>query len=104
MPTGLPLPYSASSTSPATIVGSANGRSISALTMRLPGNSSRTSTQAISVPKIALIATTIAETTSVSLIAASASGLVTSRQKAPAPPLPDFASSAATGSSTSTDR
>ena len=35
---------------PATIVGSANGRSMSALTTRLPGNSSRTSTQAISVP------------------------------------------------------
>ena len=32
------------------MVGSANGRSMSALTKRLPGNSSRTSTQAMSVP------------------------------------------------------
>ena len=50
MPTGLFGPYSASSVSPATIVGSANGRSMSALTSRLPRNSSRTSTQAMSVP------------------------------------------------------
>ena len=50
MPNGLSGPYSASSVRPATIVGSANGRSISALTIRLPGNSSRTSTQATSVP------------------------------------------------------
>ena len=35
----------------ATIVGSAKGRSISELTIPLPGNSSRTSTHAISVPK-----------------------------------------------------
>ena len=44
---------------PATIVGSANGRSISALTSALPRNSSRTSTQAISVPITASIAATI---------------------------------------------
>ena len=55
MPAGPPLPYSASSTTPATIVGSANGRSISAFTTPLPGNSSRTSTHAISVPNNALI-------------------------------------------------
>ena len=72
--------------------------------MRLPGNSSRTSTQAISVPKTALTTTTITDTTSVSLIAASASGLEISRQNALVPPLLDFASSAATGSSTSADR
>ncbi len=41
MPIGLPLPYSASSTTPATIVGSANGRSISALTMRLAAGTRR---------------------------------------------------------------
>ena len=74
------------------------------MTTFLPGNSSRTSTHAISVPKIAFTITTIAETTSVSLIAASASGLETSRQKARVPPCADCASSAATGSSTSTDR
>ena len=48
---------------PATIVGSANGRSISELMIRLPGNSSRTRTQAMIVPKTALIATTIADAT-----------------------------------------
>ena len=42
----------------ATIVGSANGRSISALTTRLPGKSSRTSTQAMSVPMTALTTAT----------------------------------------------
>ena len=98
------MPYSASSTTPATIVGSANGRSIIALTIRLPGNSSRTITHAINVPKIALISTTIAETINVSLIAATASGFETSRQKAPVPPFVDCAKSAASGSSTSTDR
>ena len=58
----------------------------------------------MSVPNTALIATTIAETISVSLIAATASGLETSRQNWLQPPVPDLASSAATGSSTSTDR
>ena len=41
---------------------------------RLPGNSSRTSTQASIVPKTALMTTTITEMISVSLIAATASG------------------------------
>ena len=59
---------------PATIVGSANGRSMIALTMLLPGSESRTSTQAISVPVTALIATTISEMANVSFSAATASG------------------------------
>ena len=46
----------------ATIVGSANGRSISALTSCLPRKSSRTSTQAISVPMTTLIRATTTET------------------------------------------
>ena len=70
-----------SSTSPATIVGSANGRSITALTNPLPGNSSRTSTHAIAVPVTAWIAATIADAASVSFSAASASGEVTTCQK-----------------------
>jgi len=56
------------------------------------------------VPKTALMTTTIAEMISVSLIAATASGLEISRQNWLVPPVPDFASTAATGSSTSTDR
>jgi hypothetical protein len=72
--------------------------------MRLPGNSSRTSTHAISVPKNAFTATTIAEAASVSLSAATACGVDISRQKEAAPPWLACASSAAIGSSTSTDR
>ena len=57
---------------PATIVGSANGRSMIALTTRLPRKSSRTSTQAISVPMTALIAVTTSEMSSVNRSAATA--------------------------------
>jgi hypothetical protein len=56
------------------------------------------------VPKTALITTTIAEAANVSLIAASASGLEISRQKAFVPPLLAFVSRAAIGSSTSAVR
>ena len=56
----------------ATIVGSANGRSISALTNALPRKSSRTSTHAISVPVTTLIKATIAEMTTVMISAARA--------------------------------
>ena len=104
MPTGLLLPYSASSTTPATIVGSAKGRSITALTIRLPRKSSRTSTHATSVPKTALMSATISDATSVSLIAATASLLEISRQKASMPPLVDLATSAAIGARTSAVR
>jgi hypothetical protein len=51
-----------------------------------------------------LITTTIAEAASVSLIAASASGLVIALQKALVPPLLAFVSSAAIGSRTSAVR
>src|SRR6201999_1739964 len=80
MPTGLSGPYRASSVSPATIVGSANGRSISALTIRLPGNSSRTRTQATSVPITAPSTATISDTTSVTASARSTPVLVTDCQ------------------------
>ena len=52
--------YSAVSAMPATAVGSAKGRSTSAETRRLPGNSVRTSTQAINSPNTALISAAIA--------------------------------------------
>ncbi len=97
MPTGPFGPYSASSTRPATIVGSANGRSISPLTIRLPGNSSRTSTQAISVPITALMAATTSETISVRRIAACACGVVTASQNAATPPSSDCTTTAASG-------
>ena len=87
----------ASSVRPATIVGSANGRSMTALTMLLPGNESRTSTQAISVPLTALIATTISEMANVSFRAATASGRVTAFQKLAQPSSNADATTAAIG-------
>src|SRR5918994_790474 len=97
MPTGPVGPYSASSTRPATIVGSANGRSIRPLTIRLPGNSSRTSTQAISVPITASIAATISDTIRVRRIAATACGAVTASQNASTPPSNERTTTAASG-------
>ena len=49
-PNGLDGPYRLSSTMPATIVGRANGMSITTSRTCLPRNRSRTSTQAIVVP------------------------------------------------------
>ncbi|CPU65183.1 Uncharacterised protein [Mycobacteroides abscessus] len=58
IPSGPDGPYSASSTRPATIVGSANGMSMSTSRSRLPGNRSRTRTHATSVPMTTLTAVT----------------------------------------------
>src|SRR3954470_8674553 len=97
-------PYSASSVSPATIVGSANGRSISAFTAPLPRNSSRTSTQAISVPMPALINVTTNDRISVSFSAETASRSLTAFQNPLSPPSNDFAATAASGSRTITEK
>src|SRR5215217_1626620 len=85
MPIGLLLPYRASSVMPATIVGRAKGRSMRALTTRLPGYWSRTSTQAISVPMTTLTVATISATAKVRRSAARAWGWVAACQKAPQP-------------------
>src|SRR4051812_4470894 len=87
---------------PATIVGSANGRSITALMTALPRKRSRTSTQATSVPATALIAATRIDTMSVSFSAATACGAVTASQKAPSPPSSERATTAASGIRTMT--
>src|SRR5215217_403666 len=79
------------------MVGSANGKSIIELTMLLPGNSSRTSTQAISVPNTALISTTTSEAISVSFSAATACGLLIALQKLSVPLSSDFSTTAASG-------
>src|SRR5215217_4522590 len=84
-PTGLLAPYRASRVIPATIVGRAKGRSIRALTTRLPGNWSRTSTQAISVPMTTFPAATSSETAKVRRSAARAWGWVAACQKAAQP-------------------
>src|SRR5690242_9990754 len=86
----------------ATIVGSANGRSMRALTMRLPGNSSRTRTQAMRVPITALTTATMAATRTVTRNEASATGAVTACQKPPTPSPSEVTVSAASGRSTST--
>ena len=62
-----------SSVRPATIVGSAKGRSMTALTSALPRKSSRTSTKAMARPATELTTATMAETASVSSSAATAS-------------------------------
>jgi hypothetical protein len=85
IPTGLLEPYRASRVIPATIVGRANGRSIRALTTRLPGNWSRTSTQAMTVPMPALPAATSRATRKVKRRAARAWGWVAAAQKAAQP-------------------
>src|SRR6478736_3222902 len=99
-PTGLFGPYSDSSTMLATMVGRANGRSISAFTRLLPRKSSRTRTQAISVPMSTLNRATTADVPSVTRRAASAAGAVTASQNSPRPPDRAVNVSAASGSST----
>src|SRR5581483_8226066 len=94
----------ATSTRPATIVGSAKGRSITAFTSDLPRNRSRTSTHAISVPKTALTSATTAAITSVSFSAATPSGIETASQKPDAPSSRDAHTSAAIGSATISER
>jgi hypothetical protein len=89
-----------SNVSPATIVGSAKGRSITASTAPLPGNRSRTSTHAITVPATALTAAQSTAAPSVSFSAATASGLVTSCQKVSSPCDRELHTSAASGSRT----
>ena len=100
IPTGLLLPQSSIRIRLATIVGSAKGRSMIALTMALPGKLSRTSSQATIVPKTPLIATTINEQTRISSSALFAEGLVTWLQKCPRPSLNAWFASAAIGSRT----
>ena len=100
IPTGLLLPQSSIRIRLATIVGSAKGRSMIALTIDLPGKLSRTRSQATIVPKTALIATTISEQTRISSSELFAPGLVTWLQKWPRPSLNAWLASAAIGSRT----
>src|SRR5579884_3919574 len=82
------------------MVGSANGRSISAFTADLPRKESRTKTQAMRVPNTALMITTMADTPTVSSKAPSTVGIVIVCQTAPMPPRVDVQRSAARGSRT----
>src|SRR5450755_2002674 len=84
------------------MVGSANGRSISALMADLPQKSSRTSTQAKSVPATAFTSATPNEATRLSRKLASADALNTSLQNDP--PMKACAATAASGNSTITLR
>src|SRR3954467_15372267 len=87
---------------PATIVGSAKGRSMTALTNALPRKRSRTSTHATSVPATALTAATTIESSSVSFSAATACGAVTASTNACRPPSVERATAAASGIRTMT--
>ncbi len=93
-------PYSAMITSPATIVGSANGRSMIALTTDLPANESRTSTHAMIVPNTAVVSTASADIASVSLRAETASGDETTSQNPDQPRSAAFEATAAIGNTT----
>src|SRR5262245_32110502 len=86
------------------MVGSANGRSMIELTRRWPGKRSRTSTQAVIVPRTALISATTAAAPRLSFSASTAPGLVTTSQKLAAPSARDSHTSAAMGRMTTTDR
>src|SRR3954454_9541521 len=85
----------------ATIVGSANGRSMTALTAPLPRKSSRTRTQAMSTPVTTLMAVVSSDMTTVSVSADFACGDVIAGQNRS---VAAFAVSAAIGSATLTDR
>ena len=85
------------------MVGSANGRSIIELTMRLPGKSSRTSTHAMIVPITTLISATITETNNVTRNDAKATGAVTASQNPEIPSSNAVAVNAASGSRTITE-
>jgi hypothetical protein len=87
---------------PATMVGSANGMSISTSRNRTPRKRSRTSIQAIAVPITALTAVTPSELSSVNRMAASDSGRLSADQKPDHPAPVAFATIAASGNSTST--
>ena len=101
---GVRGPYSAMITSPATIVGSANGRSMIALTTDLPAKESRTRTQAMIVPNTAVVSTASVDMSSVSFSAETACGDETTSQK-PDQPLPvDLQTTAAIGSTTMMSR
>ena len=75
-----------------------------ALTSDWPRNESRTSTQAVIVPRTALIRATAIDVQSVSFSAAIASGLVTTSQNPCQPPFVDSKTSAAIGSPTISER
>src|SRR4029079_6484930 len=82
----------------------ANGRSMIGLTRDFPANESRTSTQAMIVPKTAVVSTARGAVITDSFRAATAGGEETTAQT-PAQPLPvDFQTTAAIGSTTTTSR
>src|SRR5215208_2339245 len=84
------------------MVGNANGRSITESTSRLPGKSSRVSTQATSNPKTRFTSVTPAEIVSVTRKDSSAAFDVIASQNASQPPPADCHTIAASGSSTMT--
>lgn len=85
------------------MVGSANGRSMIASTSRLPTNSSRTSTQAMSSPNTRLSTVTATARVTVTRKDSTAAREATAATKLSAPAPPACQTIAANGSSTITD-
>ena len=77
---------------------------MTAFTSAFPRNESRTSTQAVIVPRTALIRATAIEVQSVSFSAATASGLETTSQNAPRTFVRRLEESAAIGRATMSDK
>src|SRR4249919_1859594 len=94
-------PNSSTRHRPATTGDTANGRSISASSTRLPRNSKRVTAHAVSTPKNALSGMTIAAVSRVSLSAARASGSTSAANQTPRPFSNAAPSTIASGSTTS---
>src|SRR5215217_4788249 len=97
MPRGLLLPYKAISTSPATMVGKANGTSMTRLNSCRPMKRSRTSTHATKVPSTVLTAVAAAAIVTVNRIEAATAGLVMVSTNSAKPLLIDVRRTAANG-------
>src|ERR1044071_3252659 len=86
------------------MVGSANGRSMTAFTIALPRKSSRTSTQAVTVPRTAFRSAAAIERSTLSLRAETASGDETALHQPDQPLSVDAEATAASGSATINER
>ena len=95
------VPYTASITTPATIVGRANGMSMTISKIAAPRGRSRTSTQATSVPIAPLTSATARESPIVSLSASAVTDDVIADQKSSQPEPKALPTTAASGSRTS---
>src|SRR5690606_17858692 len=102
VPTNEVGPYKVASITPATSVGTASGRSISADTRALPGNRWRTKIHAVAVPNSVLIPPTSSALQSVSQSAARATGDIARAQNVARPSASPNCTRPTSGTATST--